>query len=48
LSEAFIALDEAESGGLRKNEARGLVFGREVVGGIVVAAVFGFIFGELD
>jgi hypothetical protein len=48
LSEAFIALDEAESGGLRKNEAKGLGFGREVVGGIVVAAVFGFIFGELD
>ena len=48
LFEAFIGLETAEDGGPRKNEAKRLGFGREVVGGIVVAAVLGFIFGELD
>jgi hypothetical protein len=48
LFEPFIELDSAEDGGLRKNEAKRLGFGLEVIGGIVVTAVLGFVFGELD
>jgi hypothetical protein len=48
LFEALIALEAAEDGWLRKNEAKRLGLGREVVGGIEVAAEFGFVLGELD
>jgi hypothetical protein len=48
LFEAFIRLEAAEDGGHRKNEPERLGFGREVVDGIIVASVLGFVFGELD
>jgi len=48
LFEAFIDLEAAEDSGPRKNDPRRTGFGREVVGGIVVTPLFGFVFGELD
>ena len=48
LFEAFIRLEAAQGRGPRKNGPERLGFGREVVGGIVVTPLFGFVFGELD